>query len=133
MLGFSCANCGQLEIAHSGDLDHFLESGHWPDLEFGEEVDDVDTLYEHQDGYTHHLIECPGFEYHDSVTDDVLVDAGTHVTCAAQYLEEKLAERVKQLVEKREDARIANYPHGGGHTYISFDPRSGQSLILYGE
>ncbi len=134
MLGFPCAKCGQLEIAHSSDLDYFLERGLWPTLEYGEEVTrkEVDTLFEKKRGYRFHLKSCPGFQYSKCVsTEQQIISAMDHPS-ALYYLEESVAQEARRRLEEihnKETDRHAAY--GGCTTYIVY--QGGSSRVFIGE
>lgn len=139
MLGFKCANCGQLELAHLDDFEGYLREGGrfhaLPDLEYGEEihVSEINDLADHKPGYRYHLIACPGFELPKNVSREKIIQRAMDNPTTAQYLEGDLKTEVEEAFQKAETKKIGSYSYGGGATYITYNPNTGESQILFGE
>jgi hypothetical protein len=139
MYGFKCVHCGQLELAHIEDLEEHIRNNFrvLPDREHAEELHlhEVDELTEHQRGYKHHLVECPGFEYPNDISIEELARRVEETPSCLEYLPDDLIEKVKVELKLMKDLPRSGSHNmaGGAATYMSFDPQTGTSYIIYAE
>jgi hypothetical protein len=139
MYGMKCAHCGQVELAHLENLEEHIRQNYrlLPDREHAEElhIERVEELTEHQEGYKHHLVTCPGFDYPEDMDLQDLAVRVKESPAQLGYLPDELAGQVRAELERMEDERPAgsHNAYGGAATYMFFDHRTGTSHIIFAE
>lgn len=134
MYGYPCTHCGNLEILHDDELDHFLESRYWPSLEYGESVspEGFSSMFIHKPGYKNSIETCPGFKTKRGIPKEVLIRHLMDHPSTSPFVEVSIANEARRQLEELEDQRIASYTMQTSTVYL-IPNKNGHYTVMIGE